>query len=478
LLLTLRKVRFTTESSYYYSFPENICDRIDFNYNSPEYDKIELFLSKSKYNIIELNNKRYILQITSGTTPNGIQYLEEDEEGVPFLGSTQILCGHIDIDSAPRIDKTIHETTLSNSKIKQGNVLVTMAGTIGRVATYNLDRECNANQAVAILTLNEQEVNPNFLVQYLNSDIGQLFFGKLQHVSSQPNINLKEIQKIKVILPNKKQQEEFMIHVQKVLNDATNATAQVESKLAEIEEIFLTELNLHAPQKTKYDYYSELIENVPDRLDFVFNYPFYQSLDEAKKEANCGFTKLAPPFVAYSTETTNPLERPEQQFEYVDIGNVNIKWGTLKSETMLGKDATSSRVRRVIHKGEILLSTTRPTRKAIAVVPDSLNNQVCSTGFAVIRTSNELDSEYLFYILRSNFMKFQFERYSSGSSYPELNKNDLPLIEVPYPEEEKKRKTVTQKIRLILEKAKELEQVVQIKTEEANKLFNEMLFKA
>lgn len=463
-----------TNSTYFCRFPEEIEDRIDFNYNNPEYDKISALLSKSKYNnIIALSDPNYMLQITSGKTPKGIQY---QEEGIPFLGSTHIVDGKVNIDDTPKIDKIVHETTLRGSQIKRNNVLITMAGTIGRCAVYKSDDECNSNQAVAILTINQQEIEPDFLVQYLNSQIGQLLFSKLQHISSQPNINLEEIQKIKVILPNKTQQQEIMNEVQKLIHEADNAQKQVENKFLEVEKTISNELNLQTPKKISHDYYPQFLDDNSDRLDFVFNYPFYEKLDEAKKQANCKFRKLTSPFVEYSEETTNPLERPEQAFEYVDIGNINLKWGTLKSETMLGKDATSSRVRRVMHKGEILLSTTRPTRKAIAIVPDYLDGQVCSTGFAVIKPKSDLDRDYLFYILRSDFMKYQFERYSSGSSYPELNKNDLPFIEVPYPEEEEKRKTVTQKIRLIIEQAKVLEQVVQRKTEEANKLFNGILF--
>jgi restriction endonuclease S subunit len=109
----------------------------------------------------------------------------------------------------------MHEGKLASSQIKKGNILIVMAGVnVGRCATYTQSEECNANQAVAILTVNENEIIPEYLTQYLNSKIGQLFFKKLQHISSQPNINLEEIQRIKVVLPNKDQQQEIIMGTQ------------------------------------------------------------------------------------------------------------------------------------------------------------------------------------------------------------------------------------------------------------------------
>ncbi|NLC53026.1 MAG: hypothetical protein GX770_03575, partial [Firmicutes bacterium] len=99
---------------------------------------------------------------------------------------------------------------------------------------------------------------------------------------------------------------------------------------------------------------------------------------------------------------------------------------------MQGNEATSSRVRQVMYANDILVSTTRPTRRAIAIVPNYLNNQICSTGFAVLIPKKEVIGEFIFHILRSEIVTAQFERFCCGSGYPAINKeNDVLRVLVP-----------------------------------------------
>jgi len=49
-----------------------------------------------------------------------------------------------------------------------------------------------------------------------------------------------------------------------------------------------------------------------------------------------------------------------------------------------------SRARKIIKSGDIVFATTRPYLKNIAVVPLVLDNQICSTGFCVLRPNTNL----------------------------------------------------------------------------------------
>jgi type I restriction enzyme S subunit len=213
-----------------------------------------------------------------------------------------------------------------------------------------------------------------------------------------------------------------------------------------------------------------LPEDVDDRLDVLFNDTLFDVLELSKKRASQNFIELDQ-VVNFKRESRNPEEYPDDEFVYVDIGSVNLTTGKTNPEIMLGKDATSSRVRRVIHKNEILVSTTRPTRNAICIVPDELDNQICSTGFAVLETKGEILSKFLFYSLRSDFCKMQFERYCSGSGYPAINQEkDLPKIVIPKVDE-KIQKQILGKITSIEIEAEKLEKTAnQIRNDANNSL--------
>lgn len=86
----------------------------------------------------------------------------------------------------------------------------------------------------------------------------------------------------------------------------------------------------------------------------------------------------------------DPTKKPDDFFEYVDIAGIDNQTGRIKeSKELLGKEAPS-RARREIREHDIIVSTVRPNLNATALIPKELNNQICSTGFCVIRCKKRL----------------------------------------------------------------------------------------
>lgn len=126
-------------------------------------------------------------------------------------------------------------------------------------------------------------------------------------------------------------------------------------------------------------------------------------------------------------------ETPEENFEYVDISSVEGGTGRiLRTNPILGKDAPS-RARRVVRERDVILSTVRPYLQSFAIVPPALDGAICSTGFAVLRSSEETLPEYLLYSVFSQHVGEQFERRMKGASYPAVNVGDVKETLVPLP---------------------------------------------
>ncbi len=135
------------------------------------------------------------------------------------------------------------------------------------------------------------------------------------------------------------------------------------------------------------------------------------------------------------TEKRNPTLKPDEPFKYVDISSIDVVTGIIiNPQELLGEEAPS-RARKVIHEGDIIISTCRPTRGAIAIVPKKLDNQICSTGFCVIRAKKGVSNKYLHFILRSAVVKEQFRKFSTGSSYPAILDDDVRKTVIPLPKE-------------------------------------------
>ncbi|HEY9075196.1 MAG TPA: restriction endonuclease subunit S [Anaerolineaceae bacterium] len=138
--------------------------------------------------------------------------------------------------------------------------------------------------------------------------------------------------------------------------------------------------------------------------------------------------------VVKDTSTRNPSQLPDQQFYYIDISSIDNEKGTIKPvNQILGKDAPS-RARKVVRKDDVIFATTRPYLKNIALVPEDYDNQICSTGFCVLRADEELIiPAYLYYLCRSSIIVDQLEPKMRGASYPAVSDNDVMQVEIPLP---------------------------------------------
>ena len=181
--------------------------------------------------------------ITKGETPlwRGDGYIEE---GIPFLQVNNLSIDGVDNDYK-RISLEVHNR-MKRSILKGGEILYSMAGTIGIATINNINEEANINQAIAkIILLNEVKINKFFLIEILNSKIGKLQAERFLTVSSQPNINFSQIKSIRIPLFSSEKQTEIANQITEIRNQAKqlkiDATKiMIEAKI-EVENIILGE---------------------------------------------------------------------------------------------------------------------------------------------------------------------------------------------------------------------------------------------
>ncbi|KKG15668.1 hypothetical protein EO98_18025 [Methanosarcina sp. 2.H.T.1A.6] len=157
-------------------------------------------------------------------------------------------------------------------------------------------------------------------------------------------------------------------------------------------------------------------------------------------------------------ESRDPTKNSEESFYYIDIDAVENGTGLIKNpKRLFGKEAPS-RARRVIHKDDVIMSTVRPYHKAFALVPQLYENQICSTGFAVLSCGGNLDPKYLLQFLFSDKVIDQCTSMMAGGQYPALNTTQVSKIKITAPSLPEQ-----QKIASILSKVDEqIEQTEQI----------------
>jgi type I restriction enzyme, S subunit len=145
--------------------------------------------------------------------------------------------------------------------------------------------------------------------------------------------------------------------------------------------------------------------------------------------------------------------------QYIDIGNVNSNGQIESLQEMLFKNAPS-RARRVVRKGDVIISTVRTYLKAITLISSEDKNLIASTGFAVLRAKPNVTSEFLNNVLHTSYFINSVTSNSYGVSYPAITATSLGRLKISIPVnlEEQKRivehiKTETRTLDIAISKA-------------------------
>lgn len=117
---------------------------------------------------------------------------------------------------------------------------------------------------------------------------------------------------------------------------------------------------------------------------------------------------------------------------YIDIGNVNSNGSITDIQEFTFKNAPS-RARRIVKKGDIIISTVRTYLQAITLINEDDENLIASTGFAVLRPKENVDVEFLNYALRGNNFIDAVNKNSYGVSYPAINSTTLSALSIFIP---------------------------------------------
>ena len=146
--------------------------------------------------------------------------------------------------------------------------------------------------------------------------------------------------------------------------------------------------------------------------------------------------------VEAKTGTRNPTALPDESFTYVDVASVdnNVK-AISGARSLLGLEAPS-RARKVIRQGDILVSTIRPNLNAVALVSADLDGQIASTGFCVLRPTDRVLSEYLFYFVQSQSFVSSLCTLVAGAMYPAVSDSQVLDQRIPFPELVEQRRIV------------------------------------
>jgi len=326
--------------------------------------------------------------VSKGTTPTSIG-LQFSNRGIPFLRGEDVLG---DIANLSRVKMFIDERSqavLSRSALMSGDVLVTIAGTIGRTAYLGDDcNGANCNQAVAFIRLPLDIIDPCWLSSLLYSPAYQAKFGEFVAGGAIPNVNLEQIKSLEIPLIEIEEQRQI--------------AAKLKSQLAEVET---------ARQAAQLQ-----AKEINQVLNEVIEFQIAKALSSSSN-----LIKLSE-VSSITAKIVQPNQDDYENLPHVSAENIESVTGRLMNIRSAKEDGMTSG-KYLFDAGDILYSKLRPYLRKVAK-PDF--NGLCSADMYPIKADDSLlNMDFLKLLLTSNLFTEYANEKSARSRMPKLNREQL-----------------------------------------------------
>ena len=473
-----------TDSASFYSIFPNVMEgsRIDFVFHHPELETVREFRRSS---VVKLGS--YITTPEYGLSVSGLA-----EGGVGFINVQHInFNGEIIFDPP-----TFIEDCSEHDLLKEGDILIARTGhTLGKTTYINKDFFGYAfgSFCIRFSMLSENDFRGEFVVRFLNSNMGQLQIFMLKSGSGKYNINSDQIRDICIPIIKPTYQDNIIKIVRNIKSEAVTLRNRAKDTQILAENMMLQELGIPIPPPISPNYFFKtgtekqtlyfLIspDDVTDRIHYLFFHPRYQVLESLNNR--CRTIPLRSNEVC-----REPIIRGEQP-EYDETGakivlkTVDLKNGYIDYDNALrvSEDFFENHPNAQVHKGDILIASTGYVSMGKVDVYDREEPAMVDGHISIIRVKDEYDPYFIAYFLRSHLGQLQFEKWFTGSSGQiELQPGDLGNFRVPesieggVPLSEQER--IAELVKRELDLARQLERQAEAKWQEAKDRFEEMIF--
>jgi len=432
--------------------------RLDAEYYQLEYLDVEKKLNAVKTKFLE-DLAESILSFGAYSLTSNIEW---QDKGIPYLNVGDIYDGYINYSDVKHISERVDEI-LQKSRIREGDVVLTMAGTIGNAAvTYNIKSDhINGNQAIAKIKLKEG-LSPYYLVAFLNSKYGQLQIRREIVSSVQANIFLGQIKKLKIPVFDtnviKKTGSLYLGFLKEIENS--------KSLYQQAENLLLEELGLK--NFSEEENLSSVI-NLSDiksahRMDAEY---FQSRYDKLIRKIKNNSKKLEIFIKSYSTGFPYKSENyQEAGTPLIRINNIKKGVLDLNDTAYLSEKDCKISLKDEAKSGDIVLSMSG-TIGVSAIIPDDILKSYVNQRILKF-TSKDINRDYLVLLLNSIVGLYQLERIGTGGVQINISYKDIKNILIPILPEKTQQKIadLVRQSHEARKKAKELLEEAKRKVEE------------
>src|SRR5690606_916015 len=237
-----------------------------------------------------------------------------------------------------------------------------------------------------IVDLNTMAIVPSdkLFSEYLCYWLQSIDLQELSNVTSIPQINNNSFDNVYISYPSSLQEQQKIVAILDEAFEAINqAKANIEKNIANAQELFQSKLNEIFSQRG-------------------------EGWEEKKLKELC-----------LSTSNIKWQEYKNETFEYIDLSSVSRDTLTVTETSTINNENAPSRAKQIVLGNDVIFATTRPTLKRVTLITEEYHNQICSTGYAVLRANQEvINPNWIYYFIQTDLFMKRMEKLQRGASYP------------------------------------------------------------
>ena len=244
-------------------------------------------------------------------------------------------------------------------------------------------------------------------------DLMKIFYGMGSGLRQ--NLDWSDFKRLPLLIPSTEEQE-IIVNFIKSKTKKINLLIRSKRRMIEV----LKEQKQAIVNKFVTNGINPNVKLRPSNVDYLGDIPEHWKVKPLKH-----WIKINQQSLGESTD-------PDFEFDYLDIGSVSTGYLVRPLEHMKFEKAPS-RARRVLKKGDTIISTVRTYLKAVYFIDKVLDNLIASTGFAVLTPQKSVHPKLLGYVVQSEPFIDRVTANSIGIAYPAIAETRLSTFHVAMP---------------------------------------------
>ncbi len=387
-------------------------DRIDAEYYKPEYLDLETKLIR----LVNLGN--FLTKLETGNWVNKHCF---SNGSIPYIKVEQVKDVFLE-DGEDKLNIECFKI-FNNPLLDKGDILLSRVGTVGIASIFLSDTKSTFSDNV--IRLKVKNLNPFYLVIFLNSKFGRSQIERLTKQAVQGVINYQSIKSIKIPALS----QSFQQRIEKMVKEAQEKRKLADEKYKEAEEILNKELGLEDLDLSTQKTFEAKFSETEDRFDPEYYQSKYKKIISKLKTQNSKplgeIVKIRKGIeVGHESYTTEGVP-------FIRVQDYNEKEISISGSTNFIRPYLYAELKKN-HKpdtGEIIYSKDGTVGRAF-VVPEDSREFIVSGGILIL-TPRDIDNYYLALVLNSEIVRSQAVRKSIGAIIQHLSIDEVKKLQIP-----------------------------------------------